>query len=262
MKNLKFISVLLILLIFWSCTSWKQDDVKVEDKKIILENLEENTVEIEKNEENKKNLTTIQETSSWIVVKTEIKKEIKVEETATEMQKIGTFTDISQCDWLSEQKTFCKDKFLIDLASEKNVILYCNKISDVDKKEICRDNLNYKNKRCFLIKKSSLKEKCELESEEQKKEIQTFIPVKNNQCFSISEYNEKIKCVENKAMENKNIKVCDEYFLWAEIKKCYKDISYVYDKFIIREAFMKKDLNICEKVYNEKVKLQCKKMTF
>ena len=73
----------------------------------------------------------------------------------------------------------------------------------------------------------------------------------------------KINCLSPVVKELKDITLCSKVFTdKSEQERCYNKLSWSYDRMIIAEAFEKKDLSLCDKLYNKSLVSQCKSMKF
>ena len=82
-------------------------------------------------------------------------------------------------------------------------------------------------------------------------------------CDKLTDINEKINCLKPIIIKNRDINSCNSLFTTdSEKKDCIKNISYSYDRKMIEDAYNKKDLSICDKIYKEESKANCKKMSF
>lgn len=184
--------------------------------------------------------------------------------------EIMTFSNIKQCDSLKFLKTECRDSFIFELALKENSIENCNEIYDKIKKNSCIDEINNLNLNCSVISNKALRDKCNyMLSEKNKLETSDKLFLKatseNNidLCKKLSSYSKKEECTKEVILEKKDIWLCKYVFSnLDEQKKCYDNISYDFNRYIISEAFKTKNLNICSKITSEELVKQCKSMQF
>lgn len=180
---------------------------------------------------------------------------------------ILTFTNIKQCDNLIYLKEKCKSNFLYSLAIESNNLSYCNKLIQ-SKKNSCNDEINYNKNNCNAISNTYLKEKCinnnkVLQEDKKVTEILSSDNTNASLCITLSNYSDKENCLKKVILAKKDLSLCNSVFnKKEEQEKCIKNISYDFNRNIINEAYVKKDLSLCDKLTTTELKTQCKSMTF
>lgn len=189
--------------------------------------------------------------------------------------KILSFTNISQCETLKFLKNDCNDSFLHKLAIMNGNTTVCNKIINDTDKIGCKNEIYYNKKLCdnidwnLRLKVTCLKEvnkKKKLETDEKEKEAIMTISKKTNKyeiCEKLSDFDEKIECLKPIIIKNRNIYACNDIFTKDNEKDdCIKNMSYSFDKQMVKDAFRNKDLSICEKIYKENTRTKCTQMSF
>lgn len=181
---------------------------------------------------------------------------------------ILTFTNVKQCDDLKYLKEKCKNKFLYSLAIESNNLSYCDKLLTQDEINSCNDEINYNKNNCTDISNAYLKEKCINNNKvlQESKKVTEILSSNNTNaslCTTLSNYSDKESCLKKVILARKDLSLCNSVFTdKTEQEKCVKNISYDYNRNIINEAYVKKDLSLCDKLTTSELKTQCKSMTF
>lgn len=269
-KNKVILTLLLILsMIVWGTYfmiySYKAHQLKIKNQqdKEIANKLENMEIKPEINLWN-------QNANSW----SSDNKEQKTTQDIMKEEEIAilSFTNIRQCEKLKYYKDDCKNKFLFSLATNNDNLEYCNRLTEPSKIVDCKDEIYYKQNSCSSITNGFLKKKCEYNIELAKKSTQQEDLLKKalsstntdlNLCNSLDWFTNKEECVKNIALQKKDVNVCNIIFKSKdEQQKCVANISYELNRSIIREAFEKKDLSLCDKLTTQQLRTQCKSMTF
>lgn len=210
------------------------------------------------------------ETSTWknTEVSEENPKKTLQDTLKNESASILTFTNVKQCDDLKYLKEKCKNKFLYSLAIESNNLSYCDKLLNKDEKNSCNDEVNYNKNNCNAISNAYLKEKCisnnkVIQEANKVTEVLSSNNTNASLCTSLTNYSDKESCLKKVILAKKDLSLCNSVFnKKEEQEKCIKNISYDFNRNIINEAYVKKDLSLCDKLTTSELKTQCKSMTF
>jgi len=180
-----------------------------------------------------------------------------------------SFSNARQCNRLVYFKEKCKNKFVFALAVKNNDLNFCDTIKDDVGKQNCKDEIYYNTKVCTSIANSTLKQKCDYNATEamnliKKEELlkKASTSTDGSLCKELAYYNEKEACLRPMILKTKNIKLCDILNDPSEQSRCVKNITYELNRFIIDEAYTKKDLTICDQLQDVTIRKQCKAITF
>lgn len=189
-------------------------------------------------------------------------------------------TNIRECAKFKYVKEDCEDSFYLKASETSGNAKLCESVSDSEQKRICKENVLKKealakmdSELCKEIVTPSTRLACFEEikaltqQNTQNKQTETAVStaIKNLDpiaCSKLATFELRISCLNPIVMAQKDITLCRYSGTSDEQKRCNNLIGYDLDKSILNEAYLKKDVTLCDKLSDKSLVASCKSMKF